>query len=90
MCDKLHWYIYEIMPSTKGLLSAGAACLLGVSGYSYFSGNSWFFKRIAMPLVARADPETAHVAAVYVASKGLAPRDLKQDPQILVNLKYSV
>ena len=56
----------------------------GVSGYLYISGNSWFFDRIAMPTLARVDPERAHSAAVYVASKGLAPRDLRKDPQILV------
>ena len=37
-----------------------------------------------MPTLARVDPERAHSAAVYVASKGLAPRDLRKDPQILV------
>ena len=72
------------MTSTKALLSTGTACLLGVSGYLYISGNSWFFDRIAMPTMARVDPERAHSAAVYVASKGLAPRDLRRDPQILV------
>ena len=33
-----------------------------------------------MPTLARVDPERAHSAAVY----GLAPRDLRKDPQILV------
>ncbi|CAI8032920.1 Dihydroorotate dehydrogenase (quinone), mitochondrial [Geodia barretti] len=36
-----------------------------------------------MPLLSRLDPETAHLAAVYVAAKGMAPRDLNKDPQIL-------
>lgn len=72
------------MPSTRILLSAGAACLLGMSGYAYISNNSWFFENIALPIVARVDPERAHIAAVYIASKGLAPRDLGKDPPILV------
>ena len=37
-----------------------------------------------MPTLAQVDPERAHSATVYVASKGLAPRDLRKDPQILV------
>ena len=76
------------MPSTKILLSAGTACLLGVSGYAYISGNSWFFERIAMPIVARMDPEGAHRAAVYIASKGLAPRNRGRDPPILVGMMH--
>lgn len=78
------------MPSTRALLSAGTVCLLGVSGYSYVYGKSWFFKAVAMPLAARVDPETAHTAAVYVASKGLAPRDPRPDPHILVTYVYAV
>lgn len=74
----------DSMPSTRILLSAGAACLLGMSGYAYISNKSWFFENIAMPIVARVDPERAHSAAVYIASKGLTPRDLGKDPEILV------
>ena len=72
------------MPSTRAILSAGVVCLLGASGYSYVYGKSWFFKAVAMPLAARVDPETAHTAAVYISSKGLAPRDPRSDPKILV------
>ena len=73
------------MVSVRNIVSVGTACLLGVSGYSYISGSSWFFERVAMPLLSRVDPETGHLAAVYVASKGLAPRDLTKDPQILAS-----
>ena len=72
------------MPSIRALVSTGTACLVGVSGYLHISGNSWFFDRVAMPIVARVDPERAHTAAVYIASKGLAPRDFRKDPKILV------
>ena len=72
------------MPSAKVLLSAATACMLGVSGYSYISNSEWFFKRVAMPLVARIDPERAHLAAVYLASKGWVPKDRVKDPAILV------
>ena len=37
-----------------------------------------------MPAVARMDPERAHLAAVWAASKGLVPRDRSRDPDILV------
>ena len=72
------------MPSTKVLLSTGTAFLLSISGYSYISGNPWFFERIFMPTVAKMDPEKAHLTAVYIASKGLAPKDFGKDPPILV------
>ena len=74
------------MVSARAVFSVGTACLLGVSGYSYISGNAWFFKRVSMPLLSRLDPETAHVVAVYVASKGLAPRDRTHDPHILASV----
>ena len=76
---------YELMVAARTIVSVGTACLLGVSGYSYISGNSWFFQRVAMPLLSRLDTETAHLAAVYVAAKGMAPRDLNKDPQILAS-----
>jgi len=72
------------MASPKFVVSAGAACLLGLSGYSYFSGSPWFYQYVVMPAVARMDPERAHLAAVWAASKGLVPRDRSRDPDILV------
>ena len=41
-----------------------------------------------MPIVARMDPEGAHRAAVYIASKGLAPRNRGRDPPILVGMMH--
>ena len=43
-----------------------------------------------MPVLARMDPETAHTAAVYIASKGLAPREHGEDPSILVRFANDV
>ena len=84
-----HLYLLETtitaMPSVKLLLSAGTAYLITVSGYSYFSNDSWFFEKVLMPLVARTDPERAHQAAVYIASKGWVPKARVEDPPILVS-----
>lgn len=72
------------MPSLKVVVSAGAACLAGLSGYCYFSGNPWFFEYVVMPSAHRMDPERVHLAAVYLAAKGLVPIDRSKDPAILV------
>ena len=72
------------MPSFRLVFSSGSVCLLGLSGYLYFSGNPWFYQRVVMPTVTRMDPERAHLAAVWAASRGLVPRDHSKDPAILV------
>ena len=72
------------MPSLRLVVSAGAACLVGLSGYAYFAGSPWFYQRVVMPAVSCMDPEQAHLWAVYLASKGLVPRDHSKDPAILV------
>ena len=78
------------MPSLKLLVSAGTACLLGLSGYSYFTGSPWFYRHVVMPAVSCMDPERAHHAAVYMASKGLVMRDRSEDPAILVNSDWLI
>ena len=72
------------MPSFRLVFSSGSVCLLGLSGYLYFSGNPWFYQRVVMPAATRMDPERAHLAAVWAAARGLVPRDHSRDPAILV------
>ena len=72
------------MPSFRVVFSSGSVCLLGLSGYLYFSGNPWFYQRVVMPAVTRMDPEKAHLAAVWAAARGLTPRDHSRDPASLV------
>lgn len=62
----------------------GTATLLVASVYGYFSGNAWFYRHVAMPAVRMLDPEQSHVLAVYLASKGLVPKDRAPDPDVLV------
>lgn len=57
--------------------------MLAASAYGYLSGNAWFYGHVAMPAVRLLDPEQAHVLAVYLASKGLVPKDRTRDPDIL-------
>ncbi len=71
------------MRPVKLLLSAGAG-LLGLSGYSYFSGSPWFYQWVVMPTASLLDPEKAHTTAVHLAAKGLVPRQRGKDPEILV------
>ena len=76
----------SIMKLLKFVCSS-AVCLLGASGYCYFSGTHWFFSNIVMPSTKRMDPERAHRVAVYLASKHLVPKDRNKDDVILVR-KY--
>ncbi len=77
---------WDTMPSLqlRLVLSAGAG-LLGLSGYSYFSGSPWFYRHVVMPTASLLDPETAHTAAVYLAAKGIVPWQRDKDPEILVS-----
>ena len=63
---------------------SSAACLLGASGYCYFSGAPWFFSNIVMPSTKWMDPERAHRVAVYLASKNFVPKDRFKDDVVLV------
>ena len=65
----------------------GSAGLLGLSCYGYFSGSPWFFQRVAMPAIRVLDPETAHRTSIFMASKGLLPKQRLKDPDILVRVK---
>ena len=65
-------------------LLVGGAGLLGASYYCYFSGSPWFFQHFVMPAARALDPETAHRASIFLAAKGLVPRDRTKDPEILV------
>lgn len=63
---------------------SSAACVLGASGYCYFSGAPWFFSNIVMPSTKWMDPERTHKVAVYLASKNVVPKDCNKDDVILV------
>ena len=63
---------------------SSVACVLGASGYCYFSGAPWFFSNIVMPSSKWLDSERAHRVAVYLASKNFVPKDRNKDDVILV------
>ena len=67
----------------------GGGILVGMGSYCYFSGSPWFFGHVVMPAVRLMDPERAHRTSVFLASKGLLPRDREKDPDILVSRKYT-
>ena len=76
-----------IMKLLKFVCSS-AACVLGASGYCYFSGAPWFFSNIVMPSSKWMDPERAHRVAVYLASKNFVPKDRDKDDVILVRSAF--
>ena len=79
-----------------------AAALLTVSiggaiGASLALDHTWTWKHVAMPIVSLLDAETAHRAAVRVASWGCTPMswgctpmDRTSDPNSLVSVHVSV
>lgn len=71
------------MKLVRAVVGSGAG-LLGLGCYCYFSGSPWFFQHVAMPAIKVLDPETAHKTSIFVASKGLLPRQRHKDPDILV------
>ena len=70
------------------LFSSAAACLLGTSGYCYFSGTPWFYSYVIMASTKWIDPERAHRLAVSLAAKGIVPKDCGRDSEVLVSLYY--
>lgn len=75
------------MPLLQKTVFAGSLGLLGVGCYCYLSGSPWFFKHVAMPAARVLDPETAHRTSIFLASKGLLPKDRSKDPMVLVREK---
>ena len=73
-----------MVPGVVRKVLAGGAGLLGAGCYCYFSGNPWFFQHVGMPATRLLDPETAHRTSIFLASKGLLPKQKKKDPDILV------
>lgn len=64
------------------LLTAGIS---GVIGTSLALDHTWTWKHVAMPIVSLLDAETAHRAAVRMASWGCTPRDRTRDFSNLVS-----
>ena len=72
----------------KSLIRHGVA-FIGCTGvvfvsYLSFKGDEKFYKSVLMPAVRLMDAEKSHSIAVWLAAKGLIPRDEAVDPQILV------
>ena len=40
-----------------------------------FVGSEWTYQYLAIPAISLLEPEKAHRAAVFLASKGLVPKD---------------
>ena len=79
----------------RGSLIRHGLAVIGCTGLafgSYFSarGNEQFYSSFIMPAVQLLDPERAHVLAVWLAAKGLVPRDRDRDPEILVSSNEAV
>ena len=79
----------------RGSLIRHGLAVIGCTGLafgSYFSarGNEQFYSSFIMPAVQLLDPERAHVFAVWLAAKGLVPRDRDRDPEILVSRHEAV
>ena len=68
----------------KLLFSSCSVCLLGASGYCYFSGTPWFFSNVLMPSIKWVDPEIAHRFGVSLAANRLIPRERCKDDGVLV------
>ena len=77
------------MPKFRSVM-VGAGLLAGASCYCYFSGNPWFFQHVVMPAARCLEPENAHRASIFLASRGLVPKDRDKDPEILVWFFYRV
>ena len=59
---------------TRALFLAGgvgaATVALGLA-----VGSEWTYRYLAIPAISLLEPEKAHKAAVFLASKGLVPKD---------------
>ena len=60
----------------------------GTIGTSLALDHTWTWKHVAMPIVSILDAETAHRAAVRMASWGCTPRDRTSDFSSLVSLVH--
>ena len=59
---------------TKALLVAGG---LGAAtlAFGLFAGSEWTYRCLVIPAISLLEPEKAHRSAVFLASKGLVPKD---------------
>ena len=66
------------------LVAAAGGVGLALASLTASTNSEWSYKYFAIPLMSFLDPEISHRAAVWLASKGLVPKDTRPDPPSLV------
>ena len=72
------------MPAFKVIFGLGTVGLASFTALSLAKNCEWTYKYVAMPTLSLIDPERSHRLAVWLASKGISPKEKGQDPVCLV------